>query len=289
MLETEHEKRPYIFIKIPLNKFRDEVIPHHQSQCKTHKNTIEKFISSSNYNELQKEIKQQYPILRQLKNYIYELEALKMQVIETDLERFDSETTFLKKEIYALIQNYLDLETYAANALRNLPDDDLGENISQENCQLLLEGDFLDLQLYDKTKQLERLEALNKDIDDVHHIFGDLHQMLEEQKESVNVAENNVDLAGDNTKKGLKQLIRASKYKVASFPVAGACIGTMIGGPIGSIAGLKIGAIAAIGFGVVGYASGKFIRKKKFERDLGKNEMELVNQVAEPCETKKMQ
>lgn len=48
-----------------------------------------------------------------------------------------------------------------------------------------------------------------------------------------------------------------SRLNVATYPVAGAVIGTAVGGPIGMLAGLKVGAIVAIGCGVVGYVVGK--------------------------------
>ena len=50
------------------------------------------------------------------------------------------------------------------------------------------------------------------------------------------------------------------------IPVAGACIGGLLGGPIGLIAGFKMaGVAAAVGGGFIGYQGGKIIRKKRDE------------------------
>ncbi|KAF5280527.1 hypothetical protein FQR65_LT00278 [Abscondita terminalis] len=291
MIETEIEKLPFKFIEIPLNKFRDELIPHHQAKFKTYKNSIEKLISSCNYVELQKELKQDYPVLRQLKNLIYELDTLRDQVIESDLNQFNNRVAVLKKEISALIQNYLDLRVHAADAFKNYSDDKFenpGDKITSQNCQLMLEADLEEFEIYDKQRQLQRLTSINKDIEDVHQIFENLQEMTVLQTESANIIESNVEHATFNIKKGFKHLIQASKLKATSFPIAGACLGTVIGGPLGSVAGLKIGAVAAIGFGIVGYASGRFVKKKKIQMDIENNEIEMINQVDEIVETKKL-
>ena len=40
-----------------------------------------------------------------------------------------------------------------------------------------------------------------------------------------------------------------------TYPLAGALIGTCLGGPIGLVAGLKLGSLAAIGGGFIGKLS----------------------------------
>jgi len=55
-----------------------------------------------------------------------------------------------------------------------------------------------------------------------------------------------------NVEEGTRFLEKASKYKVAAYPIAGAMIGTCIGGPIGLLAGMKIGGLAALSCGILG-------------------------------------
>lgn len=64
--------------------------------------------------------------------------------------------------------------------------------------------------------------------------------------------EENIEETHINVKKGAKFLEKASRYKVAVYPLAGAVLGTCIGGPIGLIAGLKVGGLAALGCGLLG-------------------------------------
>jgi syntaxin 17 len=45
------------------------------------------------------------------------------------------------------------------------------------------------------------------------------------------------------------------------YPVTGALIGTCIGGPVGFLAGLKIGGLAALGGSLLGFASGRGLKK----------------------------
>ena len=60
--------------------------------------------------------------------------------------------------------------------------------------------------------------------------------------------------------------MQANKLKAAMIPVAGACIGGLIGGPIGLIAGFKMaGVAAAVGGGFIGYQGGKVIKRKRDE------------------------
>lgn len=64
--------------------------------------------------------------------------------------------------------------------------------------------------------------------------------------------EDNIEEAQINVNEGTRSLQKASAYKLAAYPIAGAMLGTCLGGPIGLIAGLKIGGLAAMGCGILG-------------------------------------
>lgn len=64
--------------------------------------------------------------------------------------------------------------------------------------------------------------------------------------------EDNIEETQINVNEGARYLQKASAYKVAAYPIAGAVLGTCLGGPIGLIAGLKIGGLAAMSCGILG-------------------------------------
>lgn len=64
--------------------------------------------------------------------------------------------------------------------------------------------------------------------------------------------ENNVEEVQVNVASGTRHLQQASKYKVMAYPLAGALLGTCLGGPVGLLAGLKFGGLTAIGGGLLG-------------------------------------
>lgn len=68
----------------------------------------------------------------------------------------------------------------------------------------------------------------------------------------VGSVEENIEETHINVTKGARFLEKAAKYKAAAYPLAGALLGTCIGGPVGLLAGLKIGGLTALGCGILG-------------------------------------
>lgn len=61
--------------------------------------------------------------------------------------------------------------------------------------------------------------------------------------------------------------VQAARSSLAVLPVAGAVVGTVLAGPLGLLAGFKVaGVAAAVGGGLLGFAGGNFIQRKKKER-----------------------
>lgn len=75
---------------------------------------------------------------------------------------------------------------------------------------------------------------------------------MQDQREHVNRIESDIEETEVNVVAGTRFLDRAAKYKEAAYPIAGALIGTCLGGPVGFMAGLKFGGLTAIGCGVLG-------------------------------------
>lgn len=58
---------------------------------------------------------------------------------------------------------------------------------------------------------------------------------------------------------------QASKLKAVTYPLIGAAVGGVCGGPLGLAIGLKAGAAIALGGGVLGYFGGRYFKKKQEE------------------------
>lgn len=72
---------------------------------------------------------------------------------------------------------------------------------------------------------------------------------------------------------------------LAVLPVAGAVVGTVLAGPLGLLAGFKIaGVAAAVGGGILGFAGGNLIQRKKKEQV--EHQLEQLNTNHEPDRAK---
>lgn len=76
--------------------------------------------------------------------------------------------------------------------------------------------------------------------------------MFQEQGESVERVENNVEAAHANVTEGEKMLCQAVKYKQGMYPLLGALLGSVLGGPVGLLAGMKLGSLTAVACGFLG-------------------------------------
>ncbi|XP_016142526.1 syntaxin-17-like [Sinocyclocheilus grahami] len=87
------------------------------------------------------------------------------------------------------------------------------------------------------------------------------------QQEKIDSIEANVSIAAANVEEGTQSLGKAARSKLAVLPMAGAVVGGVLGGPLGLLAGFKVaGVAAAVGGGLLGFAGGNLIQRKKKER-----------------------
>lgn len=91
-----------------------------------------------------------------------------------------------------------------------------------------------------------------------------------------------METALENVNEGQRNLAKAARLKTALYPVAGAFIGTCIGGPIGLLAGLKIGGLAAIGGSLLGFAGGSGLKKMQ-ETATTESVQDMTKSKSTPC------
>ena len=58
---------------------------------------------------------------------------------------------------------------------------------------------------------------------------------------------------------------QATKLKAVTYPLIGAAVGGICGGPVGLAVGLKAGAAVALGGGIMGFFGGRYFKKKQDE------------------------
>ncbi|KAK2723438.1 hypothetical protein QYM36_001942 [Artemia franciscana] len=100
--------------------------------------------------------------------------------------------------------------------------------------------------------QLEMHQQLERDVQDLEHIMREISRLVHDQRRNVDSVENNISIAQMNVDSGLRNVESAAKMQVAAFPIAGAVIGSCVGGPVGLLVGAKVGGLVAVGGAVVG-------------------------------------
>lgn len=100
----------YITIKqaeISINKFNEIGIPHHLGLLKNHKSNIEKSLALSDWDKVKKEEINSTRVIKQLKNLLLEMDILRGNVEEINLDKFDELTSIGRKKVKEAIKEYL--------------------------------------------------------------------------------------------------------------------------------------------------------------------------------------
>nr|CAH7728652.1 unnamed protein product [Callosobruchus chinensis] len=215
LIPSNGSKQPLKVLEVPLNKFSDEVVPHHQNVFEQYKAGIQKLVAINNTEQLKKEIKEKKRTVKQLRDLMYELDTLRTQVEDEDLDRFDIKTLSLRKIIINLINGYTELEKSAEKLIQATEAKLASE---KENCnpfegasQLQLQENLNDLKLKQHREQLSRVENINKDVEDLHEMYKDLHGMVETQATHVDHVEESVESTQKNVEGGMRELVKAHK------------------------------------------------------------------------------
>ncbi|XP_048515675.1 syntaxin-17 isoform X2 [Athalia rosae] len=220
---------------------------------------------SGDWDRVYKEQANASRLVSQLKHLLYEMDVLRGQVQDSDIEKFDKLTAYSRATTMNAIKEYLGLEF-------SLPTKDL--QLSKDEDQAT-DNPFQDsnIQLHAKEEKLERQEAclhawnsLQDDMQQLHQLFVDFNQVVHDQREQVNRIEEDIEETEVNVIEGTRFLDKAARYKTAVYPLAGALVGTCLGGPVGLVAGLKFGGLTAIGCGLLGFTGGTFLKKKTMKQ-----------------------
>ncbi|XP_011499683.1 PREDICTED: syntaxin-17 [Ceratosolen solmsi marchali] len=261
-LSTDNEivKQPIKRLEIPINKFNDIAIPHHLDLLRKHKNNIKKCQSVRDWDKVYMEEINATRIVKQLKQLIHEMETLRGQVLDSDIATFDKLTSKSRTSTLDAINEYLEL-------VLNLPL--INKPLTKEDESVEMPFDNHYLQMQAEEEELERQQAclqawdyLQSDLQQLQQLFIDFNQIVHVQSESVSRIENDIVETQVNVQDGENYLKQASKYKIVAYPLAGALLGSCLGGPVGLLVGLKFGGLTAIGGGLLGFTGGTILKKK---------------------------
>lgn len=87
------------------------------------------------------------------------------------------------------------------------------ENISpfEGASQIQMTENLDELKLRTATEQLNKVENMQKNVDDLHEMYHNLNEMVGSQAENVENIEKTVDSAHQNVERGTKELAKAHK------------------------------------------------------------------------------
>ncbi|XP_023024308.1 syntaxin 17 isoform X2 [Leptinotarsa decemlineata] len=217
VLNPSITKQPLKMIEVPLSKFSEEVIPHHQKVFDQYKAMIHKKISVNDTGQLKKEVKDRKRTIKQLRDLMYELDTLRTQVEDEDLDKFDLKTLSLRKILINLINGYTGLEKSVDKILN---DSNITEEIQKENCdpfegtsQIQIQGSLEEIRLKQRQDQLNEVENIHKDVEDLHEMYQSLNEIVGTQAELVENVEKNVESTQQNVESGVQSLVKAHNYR----------------------------------------------------------------------------
>nr|XP_034173664.1 syntaxin-17 [Osmia lignaria] len=265
-------KQPIRRLEIQINNF-NVAIPHHVGLLKRHKCNIQKYQAEHDWEKMYKEHMNVSRIIKQLKELLYQMDTLRAQVLDSDINEFDKLTGNARSSIMNAVNEYLELQLNLPISPPDLPKSkDQAKEHPLDNRYVQLQEEQQELQRQQAC--LHAWDSLQGDIHHLHQLFVDFNKIVDDQKELVNTAEDDIEETNVNVKEGEKFLVKAVRYKAAMYPIAGAVIGTCIGGPVGLIAGLKVGGLTALGCSILGFTGASLLKKKEIEMQKSRSTME---------------
>ncbi|XP_077299739.1 syntaxin 17 [Arctopsyche grandis] len=266
---------------ISLNNFNCVAVPHLVGVLHTHRDNIRRFQATGEFDRIKNEQINATRTVIQLKHLLEEMDLLRQQIIEGDLNRFDQMTEKSRNLTNQAIKEYMSIthcndntissslsSGYSSNSPTtfneaNDPNQTYSQNVNEDINLQIDEMQLTQEQIQQQEDCLKSWEVLQGEVQELHELFVKFEEVIHVQAEPVNIVEENVETASLNVKSGVSLLERAERFKTAWYPIAGAVIGGCVAGPIGLVTGLKIGGLALISGTALGFTSGKFLKKKK--------------------------
>ncbi|KAG2465279.1 syntaxin-17 [Polypterus senegalus] len=269
-------------LELPIQKFVKVAIPTDLERLKKHQINIEKYQRFKQWEKLHQEHINARRTVQQLRANIREMEKLCQRVRTEDALSLEKIVNPIREQASSAVTEFLSLHAEASEQLRlqevdvnclNSPltrshttegmcfsDPSVLDSVSHPLAQVQLPLPDIP----EDQNAAESWETLEEDLMELNGLVNEFSILVHSQQEKIDSIEDHVNSAAANVQEGTKNLGKAAKYKLAVLPVAGALIGGVVGGPIGLLAGFKAaGVAAAVSGGILGFAGGNFIQKKR--------------------------
>ncbi|KAK7507288.1 hypothetical protein BaRGS_00001223 [Batillaria attramentaria] len=239
------------------------VLENDLDRLQKHRCNIDKLILAEDWVGLHKEQVNSSRTVQQVKANLRELERARSRVYDDEVDQFDIQVQEVKVKAVAAVESFLRISH--ADQLVPSASNDSGEQSLQETTSLPSNLPTLQTQVQlhvvpENTQAAASWEELQQNMEELNELVHQFADTVEQQGESVDRIEDNIQTAQENVREGTFSLGKASKFKAAIFPVAGALIGGVVAGPVGFLAGAKIGLAGAVGGGVAGFAGGRILK-----------------------------
>ncbi|XP_013780812.1 syntaxin-17-like [Limulus polyphemus] len=308
-------KQPLRRLEIALKRITKIAIPLHLDLLLKHKINIEQFQDLGLWQQVHIEQVNASRTVQQLKSDINELETLGQQVCIEDYAEFEKRVRDVREEAFTAVTSFIEIHSevtqpctqfsldvdpsaaeesiskrsptppvvpFFANSLSTNETDKVS-NQSHDACVASVDEspEVVKTQLQRKNEQpvnsiaIRSWDILKKELLELNSLIHHFAALVTIQQKPIDNIENNLYKADENVCEGTKHLGMAAALRASMFPVTGALVGGIVGGPLGLMAGFKLaGVAAAVGGGVLGFTSGKFIqRRSEKTRDLELKEL----------------
>ncbi|XP_027031704.1 syntaxin-17 isoform X2 [Tachysurus fulvidraco] len=217
--------------------------------------------------------------VQQLRSNLHEMEKLCHRVRSSEASSLEKLVQPIRERALVAAQDFLRLHSDSVNHPGTRPHQADGTDTHTTSDSAYSEDDVggdespvTQFQVYlpaipAEQNAAESWDSLEEDLLELNGLVKEFCSLVHAQQEKIDSIEANVITATANVEEGTRSLGKAAKSSLAMLPVAGAVVGTVLAGPLGLLAGFKVaGMAAAVGGGLIGFAGGNFIQRKKKER-----------------------
>lgn len=271
----EAGKLPLRRLESPIQKFTKVAIPTDLERLHQHQHNIEKFQRSKQWDKLHQEHINSSRTVQQLRSNLREMEKLCARVCSADAEALENLVQPIRDRASTAIQEFLRIHSDVVNrpCIQESTDLHIASNTSHSDGDTdvpdspVFQNQLLLPEIPAEQNAAESWDSLAEDLVELSGLVNEFSAVVHSQQEKIDSIEANVSIAAANVEEGTRSLGKAARSKLAVLPVAGALVGGVLGGPLGLLAGFKVaGVVAAVGGGLLGFAGGNLIQRKRKER-----------------------